>query len=323
MLTNYVKYFSTLTRDGVAGRWPESTRRRAPHKPLLLLAVIDLFAEGALSQNLIEVSPELGELFTLYWARVMPPDQRGSLAMPFFYMKSEGFWHLVARQGKAAIVTAMKKITSITELHEFVEGARLDDELYGLLQDQTSRDVLRLTLVEQYFDAERQAALLREGEVHIQAYEYSKALLERALGGIPGVQTADGYQVAARDQGFRRAIIASYDHRCAFCGIRMLTADGHTAVDAAHIVPWSVSHNDDPRNGMALCRLCHWSFDEGLFGVSARFVLILSPQVTAPHNSPEHLITLQERKITGPEEQALWPALESLEWHREKVFRRR
>ena len=44
----------------------------------------------------------------------------------------------------------------------------------------------------------------------------------------------------------------------------MRTIDGHTAVDAAHIIPWSISHNDDPRNGLALCKLCHWSFDEGL-----------------------------------------------------------
>ncbi|MCB8986015.1 MAG: HNH endonuclease [Ardenticatenaceae bacterium] len=26
---------------------------------------------------------------------------------------------------------------------------------------------------------------------------------------------------------------------------------------AAHIIPWSESHNDDPRNGLALCHLCH------------------------------------------------------------------
>jgi len=32
------------------------------------------------------------------------------------------------------------------------------------------------------------------------------------------------------------------------------------------IVPWGLTHNDDPRNGMALCRLCYWTFDEGLKG---------------------------------------------------------
>ena len=63
---------------------------------------------------------------------------------------------------------------------------------------------------------------------------------------------------------FSRAIIKAYDHRCAICGGRIVTADGHTAVAVAHIIPWRYSHNDDPRNELALCHLCHWAFDEGL-----------------------------------------------------------
>ncbi|MCZ7671688.1 MAG: hypothetical protein M5U34_33470 [Chloroflexi bacterium] len=35
---------------------------RAPHKPLLLLSVMDRFAEGAYSTNLIEVDEDLSEL---------------------------------------------------------------------------------------------------------------------------------------------------------------------------------------------------------------------------------------------------------------------
>jgi len=50
-----------------------------------------------------------------------------------------------------------------------------------------------------------------------------------------------------------------------------VTADGHTAVAAAHIIPWRYSHNDDPRNGLALCYLCHWTFDEGLVILTDRY----------------------------------------------------
>jgi putative restriction endonuclease len=56
----------------------------------------------------------------------------------------------------------------------------------------------------------------------------------------------EDYQALVRDQGFRRAVVRIYDHRCAFCGLRLLTSDGRTVVDAAHIVPWSASHDDDP-----------------------------------------------------------------------------
>ena len=49
-----------------------------------------------------------------------------------------------------------------------------------------------------------------------------------------------------------------------------MTADGHMAA-AAHIIPWRYSHNDDPRNGLALCYLCHWTFDEGLVILTDRY----------------------------------------------------
>ncbi len=131
----------------------------------------------------------------------------------------------------------------------------------------------------------------------------------------------EGYRPAARDQGFRRAVVTAYAHRCALCGIRMLTLDGHTAVDASHIVPWSISHDDRPANGMALCRLCHWAFDEGLLGVSTQYVVVASSQLAMASNLPGHLSNLEGRGIVGPAEKTFWPDPDSLEWHHKKVFR--
>ena len=85
----------------------------------------------------------------------------------------------------------------------------------------------------------------------------------------------------------------------------MLTPDGHTAVAAAHIVPWSVSHNDDPRNGMALCHLCHWTFDKGLVGVSVKYRVLTSSRLSTDQNVPGRLVTLSNREILGPVEKEL------------------
>lgn len=115
---------------------------------------------------------------------------------------------------------------------------------------------------------------------------------------------------------FRRAIVLNYDHRCAFCGTRIVTSEGHTVVDAAHIFPWSVSQNDDIRNGMALCKLCHWGFDERLIGVSDSYAVILSRQVAQAHNAPGVLLNLTGREILGPQDRALWPHRVHLERHR-------
>jgi putative restriction endonuclease len=284
---------------------------------------MDLFAQGTITSNLIEPNPDLGELFTLYWARVMPPDQRGNLALPFFHLRSEGFWHLIPRQGKEPILAAARQIRSVSQLRDTVLGAQLDEELYEELCVEESRNLLRTVLIETYFAPEVQPALVEQGVINLEAFRYSQRLLEhaRAQQITERLPEEEIYRPAARNQGFRRAVITAYNHRCALCGIRMLTPDGHTAVDAAHIIPWSVNQNDDPRNGMALCRLCHWTFDEGLVSVSPEYRVIISSLLTTADNVPGHLLTLTDRAIIGPVEQSLWPDLDALSWHRRNVFR--
>ena len=129
---------------------------------------------------------------------------------------------------------------------------------------------------------------------------------------------ADDYLPAARDQGFRRIVIRAYDHRCALCGVRIVTPEGHTVVDAAHIIPWSRSLNDDIRNGMALCKLCHWAFDEGMMGVSDSYEVITSRQIAANPNVPGFLLTLSGRGIIPPPDRDLWPAQQYLAEHRQE-----
>jgi len=143
--------------------------------------------------------------------------------------------------------------------------------------------------------------LLALGEINLHTFIYSQHLIEQARKQVKEtLGEEDAYQLAVRDQGFRRAVVKIYNHRCAFCGVRMLTADGRTAVDAAHIIPWSISHDDDLHNGMALCRLCHWTFDQGLLGVSAKFMVLLSTELRITQNVPGHLQTLEGRSIIGP-----------------------
>lgn len=125
----------------------------------------------------------------------------------------------------------------------------------------------------------------------------------------------------ARSQGFRIAIVKTYSHRCTTCGIKILTSDGHTIVEAAHIIPFSISKNDDPRNGLCLCRSCHWGFDEGLISVSAKYEVITSPQLTINSNLPSYIVTLAGRGIIHPVEEKFLPNLDNLAWHRKEVFR--
>lgn len=321
-LSTYILKFSKLRTDRTGG-WTAATRGQAPHKPILLLSVLDLFAQGYSATNLIEITAELGELFAGYWSKVMPPERRGNLALPFFHLRSSGFWHLLPQPGQEAVLEATRQVDTLSGLSKLILGARLDDELFQLLQVAESRNALRTILIQTYFAPEYHSILLDLGEISLQASLYSQRLIEQArkrIKEMPGED--DAYQPAVRDQGFRRAVVSIYNHRCAFCGVRMLTSDGRTVVDAAHIIPWHISHDDDPNNGMALCRLCHWTFDQGLLGVSDKYYLLLSAEMRIAQNVPGHLLTLEQRPIIGPAEQELWPRIEALDWHRKYVFRR-
>ncbi len=312
--------FAHLNTDKSAARWPDFTRHRAPHKPLLLLSVIDLFAQGSIPTNLIELTPELGELFTLYWSRVFPPhtEKRGNIAMPFYHLQSDGFWQLIPRPGQEAILAGSSKIHAVSRLRELSLGAKLDDGLFRLLQTENGRFQLRETLIQTYFIPPIQENLRQQTAINLRAHQYSLDLLDAKLPTID--ETRPEYQ-PVRDQGFRRAVTAAYDHRCAFCRIRIRTADGHTAIEAAHIIPWAISHNDNIHNGLALCRLCHWAFDEGLLTVGKQYHILTSRQLQTSENFPGHLTTLQNRPIFTPAAERHHPHPENLAWHHRHAFR--
>jgi putative restriction endonuclease len=321
-MEKYIHEFTHLHTDRTGG-WTDATRGQAPHKPLLLLTIIDLFAQGQISTNLIEITPELCDLFATYWSRVMPSGHRGNLVLPFFHLGSSRFWHRVAQPGQETIINAIGTVSSLKKLNQLILGARLDDELFELLQSPNARDVLRTAIIQIYFAEDLQTVLVAQSEMNLQTFLYSQHLIQLARKHIKESPTdEESIQKNVRDQGFRKAIVYLYDHRCAFCGVRMLTSDGHSAVDAAHIIPWNICQNNDPHNGMALCRLCHWTFDEGLLGVSEKYWIILSEEIRGSHNVPGHLQTLESRPIIGPAERELWPDVEAIGWHREKIFRK-
>ena len=318
-LQTCIQQFARLNR--APGKvWTDATKRKAPHKPILLLAVLDLVHRGVIAAPFIDVTGdliELNELFNLYWRRVVPLGQTSSIAFPFSRLHNEPFWKLVPQPGRTVTPALINNTSTVSYLRQYALGAKLDDGLFRIMQKEEGRKHLRETLLSSCFSPEAQDALLEQSLINREAFDYNKLLEEKAhLPLVKEIVEADQYKPAARDQGFRRLVVSTYDHRCALCGIRIVTPDGHTVVEAAHIIPWSKSKNDDIRNGMALCRLCHWGFDEGMLGVSENYTVIASRAIAIDPNVPGLLLTLSNRAIIGPQDQALWPAQEYLHEHR-------
>ena len=72
-LKRYIQLFRKLRSDKNT-KWPDATLNRSPYKPFLLLSVIDLFAQGGITTNLIELTTDLADSFDLYCRQVMPLD---------------------------------------------------------------------------------------------------------------------------------------------------------------------------------------------------------------------------------------------------------
>lgn len=320
-LEKYIRMFQRLRR-APGPMWGAATVGRAPHKPLLLLAVLDLAARGALSAPFLDIGGdlnELNELFTGYWRLVVPAGRTSSIAFPFSRLHNEPFWELVPVPGRTLDAAAVNNVSTVVQLRALAVGARVDEALHLLLQGAEARAELRGALLAAHFDAAAAAALEAQAVENAGAFTYSRELLIRAH--RPPVREPDAgaeYPQAVRDQGFRRAVVTCYDHRCALCGVRIVTPEGHTAVDAAHIVPWSESHDDDIRNGMALCKLCHWAFDKGQLGVGGDYRVLAARAIALAGNVPGFLLTLAGRGIIPPADRAFWPAQENLGRHRQR-----
>ncbi len=319
-IENYVRLFAGLNTDKSVSRWPYRTRDRAPQKPLLLLSVLDLFELGEIDSNLIEITEDLLNLFDNYWVRALPFMKPSTLAMPFVRLESDGFWHIARRMEGESLTGSSEK--SVAQLQGRVFGARLDEALYQHLQVEEGRRLLRSVLLgDRYFSNEARESLLQQGFVNKEAFMYSEELLKNPQD--PEVREALPLKVEyvpVRDQGFRRAVVKAYEHRCALCGIRVRTLDGHTLVEAAHIVPWSESQDDRPVNGLALCRTCHWTFDERLLGVSRDYIVVTSKQLNVPGNLSGYLVNLEGRAIFVPNQESYRPDRDSLEWHRKHLL---
>jgi putative restriction endonuclease len=252
-LINYFDKFTRLRVNTAGGQ--------SPHKPCLLLSVIDLVEAGALSTNEILYRPELTERFNDYFDAVRTDRDRPNIYMPFFHLRSEGFWHLQPLKGRTAILQAMRTAVKHSDIVENVSSVRLDDDLYELLQDKDQRQQLRAVLITHWFgdNADAVWAVVRR---HQSDNEAEFDLRNR-------YEAEDKYQVKdsetpARSAAFRRVVLQAYDYRCAATGWRIFMPDGSSLIEAAHIMPFSESHNDDPRNGIALTPTFHVALDRNL-----------------------------------------------------------
>lgn len=142
-LNYYAKKFQRLRVDRAHGV--------APHKPILLLSVIELFEKNAIPENKIYISTMLIATFLKYWSRFGSLNHNPDLSRPFFHMRSGKFWHLMANQGYEKVISSKIKLKTFAEVKQAVNYAYLDEDLFDFLSTQKYRESLTVVLVARWF----------------------------------------------------------------------------------------------------------------------------------------------------------------------------
>jgi putative restriction endonuclease len=90
-------------------------------------------------------------------------------------------------------------------------------------------------------------------------------------------------------------------------------------VEAAHIHPFAVSGDDDPRNGLALTPDMHWAMDRNLIAPGPDLNWHVSRLLDDRLPDLQRLVTLQGRPLLLPSQRHMWPREEALAWRQDRL----
>ena len=129
--------------------------RKSPHKAVLMLSVIELYEKNILMDNEIRYDETLKSTFLKIWNLVLPnePLFHPEAYLPFWYLQSDNFWHIVPIRGKEDILSLMRDTNikpSEAKLIDSVKYAELDEDLYFLMTLPSGRSSLKRALLETY-----------------------------------------------------------------------------------------------------------------------------------------------------------------------------
>lgn len=309
-LTYYITRFQKLKTASV-------DKIKAPHKPVLLLSIIQSIEHNEILENKIYITPQLVARFKDNWHHLVHSSKfTANFSLPFFHLRSENFWFLKTLPGRELLLTSSGSIRSFSHLKEVVEYAYFDPNLFMLLKDWATREELKNILLKHYF--------------HIHSYVFSDQLslvaeIENEMLHEPAAvykrqaQTFDDEEVFIRCGVFKKLVPQIYNYTCCISGMRIIASREIQMIDACHIVPFSESHDDTISNGLSLCPNLHRAFDRGLISINSDYRVIIS--TSFEEQSADYSIKQFEHKeIFLPKNKSQIPSLVNLDWHFKNTF---
>jgi putative restriction endonuclease len=306
-LSYYLNKLTTLKRASLKGS-------KAPHKPILLLSVLQSMDAGEITTNQIAITPQLVARFKDNWNWLVGSSHfKPNFALPFFHLQGDGFWHLQTYPGQEILLTSSLSIRSFAQLKEAVAFAYLDSDLYELLTNNSTKADIYNHLLLHYF-----------GNIQQQypPQNLFETITKQVLNEAPvsyGNTILDEEEQFVRSGVFKKTIPQVYNYTCSITGMQIVSGYDIQMVDACHIVPFSATQNDSITNGISLSPTMHRAFDRGLIAIGDNYEILVSNSFT--ENKFSNIKAYQNQTIILPKHTNYYPSLDNIAWHRLHIFK--
>lgn len=319
LVQKYTKQLQSLNRAS------NKTLGKAPHKPILLLSVIQLIQKGDIQSNRIYITGELVIAFKSNWNKLVTTSHIPNFSLPFFHLCSEPFWRLVYVNG---LFDNKEKISSLGKLKNRIAFAEIDKDLFELLLNPITRVEIENILLNNYFPdtkAKFQFGIVVRYDIETvikdQILNDTKEEYQTLMSHIAEELTENEIEEERFIRGniFKREVPKIYQNQCCISGMRIESNTNAQMIDACHIVPFSISNDDTVSNGISLSPNLHRAYDRGLITINEDYIVRISP-VVRENETPFSISQFAGRRIILPENRKDYPSPENLMWHKKEVF---
>ena len=126
--------------------------KKLPHKAVLLFSILELVSNGTINDNKIDLNKTIASSFAATWDSFKLGPKTPSVWIPFWYMKSEPFWHFKASTDEGILrnLLSFAGHPTIGQMRNVIKYAFVDEQLFELMRDVKERSALANALMETY-----------------------------------------------------------------------------------------------------------------------------------------------------------------------------
>ena len=146
-LEDYAKEFACLSVGVFGGR-------KLPHKAILLISIMNMIETDVIEENKIPLDKTISSAFISTWKNYFNGARVPSVWIPFWYMKSESFWHFKAAKSEE-LLSALLSFAghpSVGQMRPIIRYAYLDRALFDYLENEGCRGKLKEVLINNYIE---------------------------------------------------------------------------------------------------------------------------------------------------------------------------